>query len=54
MGITGLLGLYLALCLLGLIIGIAKKLVKLTIVAAVLLLVLLGACGGLTALIGAM
>lgn len=54
MGITGLLGLYLVLCLLGLVIGIAKKLVKLTIIAAVLLLILFGAYGGLAALIGVM
>ncbi len=47
-----LLGLFFAFCLLGLVIGLAKRLVKLAIFAAILLLIFLAATGGLSWLIG--
>lgn len=51
---TTLLGLYLMLSLLGLVIGIAKKLVGLVIFAGLMLLFAFVAFGGLVFLIGCM
>lgn len=51
MSITGLLGLYLVLSLLILVLGLAKRLVKLALFGVVLAVIGLAAMGGLTYLI---